>query len=58
VGAVRLSALYGQGLAIGGTLMVGAILVRTPDLGSKLPAVLVVTLLVVVLRVPQLLLGK
>ena len=40
------------------TLIVGAILVRTPDLGDSLPALLAVTLLVVALRAPQIPLGK
>ncbi len=56
VSAMRLSALYGQALAVGGTLIVWGIL--SPDLGERLPELLVVTLLVVALRIPQLPLGK
>lgn len=58
VSAQRLSALYAQALAVTGTLVVGAVLLRTPYLGESLPTLLAVTLLVVVLRIPQLPLGK
>ncbi len=58
VSAQRLSALYAQGLAVAGALIIGAVLVRSPDLSDELPALLVVTLLVAAFRVPQLPLGK
>ncbi len=54
----RLSLLYAQGLAVAGTLIIGVVLLRTPDLGERMPALLVVAVLVAALRVPQLALGK
>ncbi|UCF40784.1 MAG: GAF domain-containing protein [Gemmatimonadota bacterium] len=58
VSAQRLSVLYAQGLAVTGTLIVGAVLVRTSNLSQSLPTLLTVALLALALRIPQLSLGK